>query len=81
MSSSETMKLPDDWGCVDSGTLVRDANGAVFQVDNQHGWVVLQSQGRSVLTFEALDPIDGGFTMVKPPPPPKRTRRSIRNKP
>ncbi len=51
--------LPEVWGFVDSGTVIRDVEGHEYVVDNQHGWVVRSSLAQEEpLKFEALDNID-----------------------
>lgn len=51
--------LPEIWGFVNTGTVIRDIDGHEYVVDNQHGWVVLSSLAQEqALKFEALDNID-----------------------
>lgn len=51
--------LPEEWGFVNTGTVIRDVDGNEYVVDNQHGWVVLSSRADAApIKFEALDTID-----------------------
>ena len=51
----------ETWGFVDTGAVVTHVpTGAVYRVDNQHGWVVLVpvTPEAQSFKFEALDKID-----------------------
>ena len=68
------------WGYVGHGAIVRDGNGEDYQVVHLPGaqFVILQSlqNEQERINFDPVDPIDEGYTMVKPAPPKKRTRRA-----